>query len=76
MMDHNHSPHPGHTVERVNAPQSVGVDAAAGVAQDGGFCGPVGLSVHFEHASTLGWVGRRHGNREREEKTKNRTSGF
>ena len=42
MMDHN---------------QGVGVDAAASVAQDGGFCGPVSQSVHFEHASPLGWLG-------------------
>ena len=41
MMDHNHRPHPGHAVERVDAPQSVGGDAASGVAQDGGFCGRI-----------------------------------
>lgn len=40
-MDHNHSPHPSHAVKRVNAPQSVGGDAASGVAQDSGFCGRI-----------------------------------
>ena len=45
MMDHNHSAHPRHAIKRVNAPQSIGVDAASGVAKDSGFCGRSGQSV-------------------------------
>ena len=47
MMDHNHGPHPRHAVKRVDAPQSVGVDAASGVAKDSGFCGPIGSVSHL-----------------------------
>ena len=47
MMDHNHSTHPGHTVKRVNAPQSVGVDAASGIAEDSGFCCPIDQSFEI-----------------------------
>ena len=52
MMDHNHSPHPRHTVKRINAPQSVCVDAASGVAKNSGFCSPIdrsSQSFHFKH---------------------------
>ena len=69
MMDHNHSAHPRHAVKRVNAPQSIGVDAASGVAKDSGFWGRSGQLSHLTSSTEV----CRHGNRETEKK---QTSGF
>ena len=79
-MHHNHSPHPRHTVQRINAPQSVRVDAPAGVAEDGGFCWhdrsvpSVNSLVHCVSPE----VCARHGKprEQAEEQKRKKTSGF
>ena len=39
VVHHNHSTHSHNGFEAVNAPQGISIDAAAGIAVHGGFCG-------------------------------------
>lgn len=78
MVDYDHGTDTRNGVETVDAPQSSGIDAAAGVADDGGFCAwsVVGRGRFIR----LEWE-RSEGEKEREkerekEKRIDRTSGL